>query len=68
MTVSRKSTDDAGESEAVIVKNHAYDLTQECYDESKMELQKRSGYDPVPLSEIGNKAVEEKLPSGSQSY
>ena len=69
MSVSRKSVDledVSSESSSVISKNHIYELTEECTDESKTVLQARSGYDPVPLSEINNKAVEEKLPYKEQ--
>lgn len=65
MTVSRKSTD---ENPTMIRQDATYELTQECYDDNKMELQKRSGYDVPPPEVLEQKAVDEKLPMGSQSY
>lgn len=69
MTVSRKSTDEeADEPASVIEKGEIYQLSEDCYQESKAALQKRSGYDEYPPEVLEQKAVDEKLPSGSQSY
>ncbi len=59
MTVSRKSP---GTEEDL------YELTPECVQESKKVLQERSGYDVPPPDVLEQKAVDEKLPMGSQSY
>lgn len=42
-------------------------MTEADYMEEKKECQERSGY-PVSDTEMSQKAVDEKLPMGSQSY
>ena len=59
MSVSRKSP---GEEEDI------YELTPEYVQECKKVLQERSGYDVPSPSTLEQKAVDEKLPMGSQSY
>ena len=45
-----------------------YEFTQEDYMADKRMCQDRSGYPPVSDEELMQTAVDEKLPSGSQSY
>ena len=69
MTVSRKSAPGMkymGASE--YQKEEDFEMTQEDYLQDKRAVQKRTGYDPMTDSELEQKAVEEKLPMGSQSY
>lgn len=57
MTVSRKSP---GEND--------YEMSEQDYMADKAECQARTGYAPKTEKELAEQAVDEKLPSGSQSY
>lgn len=59
MTVSRKSPGEYDAEDEMTVSDYLAD---------KRECQDRSGYPPVSDEELEQQAVDEKLPSGSQSY
>ena len=63
MSVSRKSP---GEEPVEQVEEN-YEMTTEDYQADKDACQARSGYEKSE-TEMSQKAVDEKLPSGSQSY
>lgn len=69
MTVSRKQGPGMkyiGASE--YQKEEDFEMTETDYLEDKRACQERSGYDPIPDDVLEQKAVDEKLPMGSQSY
>lgn len=66
MAGSRKGADGQDASH-VIQQNENYEMTQEAYDVGKAVAQARTGY-PVSDTPDDQKAVDEKLPMGSQSY
>jgi len=69
MSVSRKSAPGMkymGASD--YQKEEDFEMTEQDYLEDKRACQNRTGYDPVPDSVLEQKAVDEKLPMGSQSY
>jgi len=57
MSVSRKGNGDED-----------YEFTEKDYMEDKRMCQDRSGYPEVSDEQLAQTAVDEKLPSGSQSY
>ena len=64
MSVSRKSPGEEPEEQV----NEDYEMTQEDYLADKKDCQDRTGYDARSQEELEQKAVDEKLPSGSDSY
>jgi hypothetical protein len=69
MSVSRKSAPEekyVGASE--YQKEEDFEMTQQDYLQDKKAVQGRSGYAPISDEELSEKAVDEKLPMGSQSY
>lgn len=66
MSVSRKSPgEDYKEEEQV---EEDYEMTQEDYFADKKACQDSKGYPERTQEELEGKAVDEKLPMGSQSY
>lgn len=62
MTVSRKSAPSNEQAD------ENYEMTESDYLADKRACQDRTGYAYVPDSTLEQKAVDEKLPMGSQSY
>lgn len=48
--------------------NEDYEFSEADYMQDKRMCQDRSGYPPVSDERLAKVAVDEKLPSGSQSY
>ena len=63
MTVSRKSPGYNDQDQ----KEEDFEMTVEDFKADKKACQERSGY-PVSETELSQKAVDEKLPGGSQDY
>jgi len=64
MSVSRKSPGEMPEEQV----DEDYEMTAEDYQADKKDAQDRTGYDERTPEELEQKAVDEKLPMGSQSY
>ncbi|MGI9118404.1 MAG: hypothetical protein ACR2IQ_02555 [Minisyncoccia bacterium] len=65
MTVSRKSPGDYKDNYQA---EEDFEMTETDYLADKRACQDRSGYAPISDEQLEQKAVDEKLPMGSQSY